>query len=391
MSVDALRGFDMFWIIGAGSLVEALNQMSGSTLTRFLAEQLDHVEWEGFHFEDLIFPLFVFIVGVSMVFSLTRILEQGGRRKALLRVARRTILLYALGIICYGGMSNSWPDIRLMGVLNRIALCYGLGSLLFCYVRPRGLAVTAIALLLAYWAALAWIPFPDVRPTPGGNQVITRDSFPDVTRLNMASTNLIRGSYLQGVNLANYVDQKYLPGYKWDGTYDPEGLLSTIPAVVSCLLGVLAGLLLRSAAWDDHRKVLILIGSGVGALLAGFLWGTQLPIIKKIWTSSYVLVAGGYSAILLGAFYWLVDVKGYRKWCQPFVWIGMNSITIYMVNNFLGGFDKLASRLVGGDVAAFFDQHLAQGMGSLIVALVGLALAIWFVQFLHSRKVFIRL
>ncbi len=207
----------------------------------------------------------------------------------------------------------------------------------------------------------------------------------------MASTNLIRGSYLQGVNLANYVDQKYLPGYRWDGTYDPEGLLSTIPAVVTCLLGLFAGLLLRSAAWDDHRKVLILIGSGVGAVLVGFLWGTQFPIIKKIWTSSYVLVAGGYSAILLGVFYWVVDVKNYRKWCQPFVWIGMNSITIYMVNNLVGGFDKLATRLVGGDVAAFFDRHLAQGMGSLVVALVGLALAIWFVQFLHSRKVFIRL
>ena len=133
MSVDALRGFDMFWIIGADSLVYALNRMSQTRGTSFLAEQLDHAEWAGFHFYDLIFPLFVFIVGVSLVFSLTKTIERAGRAEALKRVFRRGILLFAIGIFYSGGFTSPWPDIRLMGMLNRIALAYFSAGLLFCF------------------------------------------------------------------------------------------------------------------------------------------------------------------------------------------------------------------------------------------------------------------
>src|SRR5438445_9897937 len=131
MSVDALRGFDMFWIIGADSLVAALNRMSHTPVTSFLASQLEHADWEGFHFYDLIFPLFVFIVGVSLVFSLTKTIEGVGRAEALKRIFRRGILLFLLGIFYSGGFSSPWPDIRLMGVLNRIALAYFFAGLLF--------------------------------------------------------------------------------------------------------------------------------------------------------------------------------------------------------------------------------------------------------------------
>src|SRR5437870_9738358 len=124
MSVDALRGFDMFWIIGADSLVSALNRMSRTRATSFLAGQFEHADWEGFHFYDLIFPLFVFIVGVSLVFSLTKTIERAGRSAAVGRVIRRGVILFVLGIFYYGGFSHDWPNIRLMGVLNRIALCY---------------------------------------------------------------------------------------------------------------------------------------------------------------------------------------------------------------------------------------------------------------------------
>ena len=393
MSVDALRGFDMFWILGADSLVYALNRMSQTAPTKLLATQLEHAEWEGFHFYDLIFPLFVFLAGVSMVYSLSRLLERGGRTEALKRVFRRSILLFIMALIYSGGFSTSWPDIRLMGVLNRIALCYFFAGVTFCFVPLRGMMALAAGLLLGYWALLAWVPFPDVRPVPGGTEVITKDAgFTNVAQLNMASTQLLRGSYLQGVNLTDYLDQKYLPGRKYDGTYDPEGLLSTMPAVVTCLLGIFAGLLLRNAAISDQGKVIYLLFAGAAGVVLGFVWSLEFPVIKKIWTSSYVLVAGGFSSILLGLFYWVVDVKKYRKWCQPFVWIGMNSITVYLVNNFTGGFvNRLGRRVVGGDVQRFFDQHVAQGAGSLVLAVTGLLLAIWFVHFLYRRKIFIRL
>jgi predicted acyltransferase len=392
MSVDALRGFDMFWILGADSLVYALNRMTQTAPTQFLATQLEHAEWDGFHFYDLIFPLFVFLVGVSMVFSLRRLIERQSRAEALKRVLRRSVLLFVIALIYSGGVSSPWPDIRLMGVLNRIALCYLFGGIIFCFVPLRGMIVLAAGLLLGYWALLAWVPFPDVRPIPGGTQVITKEAgFTNLAQLNFASTQMLRGSYIQGVNLTDYFDQKYLPGRKYDGTYDPEGILSTMPAVVTCLVGIFAGMLLRNATIDDQRKVLYLLAVGAVSVTLGFAWGSVFPVIKKIWTSSYVLVAGGFSSILLGIFYWVVDVKKYRKWCQPFVWIGMNSITVYLVNNFTGGFvSRLARRLAGGDVQHFFDEHVARGAGSLVIAITGLLLAIWFVHFLYRRKIFLR-
>jgi len=393
MSVDALRGFDMFWILGADSLVYALNRMSQTAPTQFLATQLERAEWEGFHFYDLIFPLFVFLVGVSMVYSLSKLIERQGRAEALKRVVRRSILLFIIALIYSGGFSNSWPDIRLMGVLNRIALCYFFGGVIFCFVPLRGMVALAAGLLVGYWALLAWVPFPDVRPVPSGDQVVTKEAvFTNVTQLNFSSTQMLRGSYIQGVNLANYLDQRFLPGRKYDGTYDPEGILSTMPAVVTCLLGIFAGMLLRNAAIEDQRKVIYLLAGGAAGVALGFIWGLQFPVIKKIWTSSYVLVAGGFSCLLLAVFYWVVDVKKYRKWCQPFVWIGMNSITVYLVNNFTGGFvSRLARRLAGGDVQHFFDEHVARGAGSLVLSITGLLLAIWFVHFLYRRKIFLRL
>ena len=394
MSLDALRGFDMFWILGADSFVYALHAMSQTAPTRFLAAELDHAAWAGFHFYDLIFPLFVFMMGVSTVFSLERIIRDEGQAAAVKRVLRRGILLFVIGLIYSGGFTNPWPDMRLMGVLNRIALCYTFGGLLFIFFRVRALMVIFAGLLLGYWAMLAGISFPDVRPVPGGGAVITRDAgFTNVLQLNLASTNLLRGSYVQGVNLTDYVDQKYLPGRKYDGTYDPEGILSTLPAIGSALLGIFAGLLLKNKAVSDEKKVLWLLGVGAAGVALGFLWGLEFPVIKKIWTSSYVLVAGGYSALLLGVFYWVVDIKKWRTWCQPFVWIGMNPITLYLASNFMGGlgFEKLAQRVAGGPVKGFFDTHVAAGFGNLIIAATGVTLFVLFARFLHRRNIFLRL
>jgi predicted acyltransferase len=189
--------------------------------------------------------------------------------------------------------------------------------------------------------------------------------------------------------LANYADQKYLPGMKWDGTWDPEGLLSTLPAIANCLLGVLVGLLLRSQTLSAPRKGLALLVGGLACLGLGYAWGLEFPIIKKIWTSSYVLVACGLSTVLLGVFYLVIDVLQVRFWCWPFVWIGMNPITVYLANEVVG-FPVLAQRFVGGDVSSFLDAQLGIGFGQLAVAILGLGFGVLLCHFLYRKKLFLR-
>ena len=414
MSVDALRGFDMFWIIGADALGRGLRSMSDTGFTGTLATQLEHVEWEGFRFYDLIFPLFIFIVGVSLVFSLTRTIEQAGRAEAIGRIFRRSIMLFAIGIFYSGGFTSAWPDIRLMGVLNRIALAYFFAGLLFCFFKRRTLAVIGAGTLLGYWALMALTPIRDIQLEKNhlaalveqsgdaqgaallrepGNPSAVKDSPARAAAEKMfqATTNRITGKFAKGFNLSNHFDFQYLPGRKYDMFWDPEGILSTLPAVVTCLLGVFAGLLLRNPSATDMRKVTLLLSLGAAGVALGWLWSWQFPVIKKIWTSSYVLVAGGYSAILLGLFYLIVDVWKRRSWCQPFVWIGMNSITIYLTKNIIGDFRGLARRFAGGDIKVFFDDQVTEGFGDMMISIVSLLLAFWFVHFLYKRKIFLRL
>lgn len=428
-SLDALRGFDMFWIIGADSLVYALGKIadglhgkaveSGSLLYRLvraLADQLEHVAWEGFRFYDLIFPLFVFMMGASVVFSLTRLLESEGRTAAMKRVVRRGVLLFLVGIFYSGGFTNPWPDMRLMGVLNRIALAYLFGGLLFCLFKPRTLIAICAGILIGYWVLLSFVPIRDIqltrdsiaavaaqagnektaayfsnRESPNPSGVKDSPAWAATEKLFLATTNRVTGKFGKGYNVCDHFDFQYLPGRKYDTFFDPEGFLSTIPAVATCLLGIFTGLLLRNSSIPDLRKVSLLIGAGLAAAVVGWLWNFQFPVIKKIWTSSYVLVAGGYSAILMGVFYLIVDVWKKQWWCQPFVWMGMNSITIYLASNFIGGFRRLSARLVGGDIKTLFESRVTPGFGDLIISVVGLLLAFWFVRFLYQRRIFLRL
>ena len=187
------------------------------------------------------------------------------------------------------------------------------------------MAAICVALLFGYWALMALVPVP----------------------------NLGAGHYEAGRNLANYVDSIYLPLSKWNGNWDPEGLLSTLPAIGTCLLGVLAGLFLRKETVAAQKKVVWLSAAGVISLLLGFLWGTWFPIIKQIWTSSYVLVTGGFSVLLLALFHQIIEVWGWRRWAAPFIWIGSNAIALYMLFGWPGmplkggifSFQDLASRL----------------------------------------------
>lgn len=360
-SLDALRGFIMLWIMGGDSIGHALTKLEPSGFVGLLSTQLNHVDWEGFRFYDLIFPTFVFIIGVSLVYSLTRMVEREGRGAAVKRVLRRTLLLYGLGIIYYGGWDQGWQHVRLLGVLQRLALCYGAAALLFLFFRPRGLMFWCVGLLLGYWALMALVPVPEFGA----------------------------GNYAEGKNLANWIDAHYLPLRKWDGDHDPEGLLSTLPAIASCLLGVFAGLLMRDARSTPNRKVLILLGAGVASIGLGWLWSLQFPVIKKIWTSSYVLVAGGWSALLLALFYWVIDVRGWALWARPLVWVGLNPILIYMLGSFLP-FDEAVARVLGGPVEAFLNESVAAGLGEVVISVGGILLAIGVCWFLDRRKVYVR-
>ena len=398
VSLDALRGFDMFWILGADSLVVALGALSHWAPVRAIAAQLEHKDWEGFAFYDLIFPLFVFIVGVSLVFSLTQLLSRVQRSVAVKRILRRAALLILLGIFYNGGLSHPWPDVRIAGVLQRIGLAYGATGLLFCFFRPRQLAAISVGLLVGYWALMTFVPIRDVQLER--NALIARwpqvernaRGFPDRARaeaLYAETTTHVTGHYEPGHNLADHLDFRYLPGRLHDGYYDPEGLLSTLPAIATCLLGVFAGLLLRRVDLSDQRKVRTLVIAGIAALAIGWLWHLQFPVIKKIWTSSYVLVAGGWSLLLLALFYYVVDVRQWRRWCQPFVWIGMNPITLYLATSVLS-FHRVASVLAGGSVSAWFDRHMVTGAGEIMVTLISLALVFLFARFLYVRKIFLR-
>ncbi|MBN1349867.1 DUF5009 domain-containing protein [candidate division KSB1 bacterium] len=358
VSIDVLRGFDMFWIVGGTGFIAGIVKLFGQNVQDAILPQFDHTAWAGFTFYDLIFPLFLFVVGMTTVFSLEKIIAREGKKAAYIRILRRSALLFLLGVIYYGGFKNEWENIRWLGVLQRIALCYMFASLLFLNLRLKGLIIACVALLAGYWALLSFVPVPD-------SGTVTFES---------------------GKNWACYIDMQYLGGRKHNGTWDPEGLLSTFPAIATCLLGIFAGMVIKAKTILPTKKVVYFIGAGIIGVILGYLWGLQFPIIKKIWTSSYVLLTAGYSSILVGIFYYIVDVLKFQIWTKPFIWIGTNAITIYMARNILD-FNKLGIRFVGGDIQTLTGPDL----GYLLKTTASLGLTLLLVWFLHRKKIFLRL
>lgn len=358
MSVDALRGLDMFFIVGMEEVFEALSVMFPMTPT--LNDRLQHAPWEGFHFYDLIFPLFAFIMGVSLVFSLSKSVEIAGRGATTLRIVKRCAILWLLGVMVYGGISGGIDQVRLLGVLQRLALCFLGAGLAFVWLDARRMVVLAVSLLVGYWALLTFIPVPGFGA----------------------------GDFAEGRNLTNWIDKMWLPFRKWNGDHDPEGLLSTLPAVATTLLGVFAGMLLKNPAVEPMRKVRLLVGWGVAGIALGLLWHMQFPIIKKLWTSSFVLFTAGISAVLLAVCYKVIDFQQKRRWCQPFVWIGMNAITIYLLVHFVK-LDAIAKCLTGGEVHKALEG-VHHGLGDLATALLAVCFAVWICRFLFVRKIFLK-
>ena len=367
VSIDALRGLNMFCIMGLDGAMWGIAEMSHGkgavvdAVGSFLGDQFTHAYWEGLRFYDFIFPLFIFVTGVSIVLSLPRLVEREGKAKAHLRVLRRALLLYVMGVVAYGGISQHWADVRLLGVLQRIALCYLFTSVMFLNFNLRGLIAAVVGLLVGYWALMTFIPVPGIGA----------------------------GSFAPDANLANWIDHHYLPGRLWDVTRDPEGMLSTLPAIATCLFGVLAGLLLRDTRASAQQKTLCLLAAGCILLAAGYLWALQFPIIKAIWTSSFVLVTAGYSAILLAVMHQVIDVWGWQRWATIFVWIGANAITLYFLNDILN-FQAAAARLVGGDFASMLDRVVADGTGLFVTNVLVMMFAIALAGFMYRRKIFLR-
>ncbi len=373
LSLDALRGFDMFWIIGAHSIVNALEKLNDNAVVKTISTQLKHKDWDGFAFYDLIFPMFVFMAGVSITFSLNKSLEQKGFWPTVGKLALRAGLLFMVGLFYSGGLSKPWPEIRVLGVLQRIALSYFFAGLTFCLFALKGRIAVFAALMIGYWALMSFVPVPQDEGIEPKHKTVA-PQFDEFT------------------NLSNYVDRHMLSGMRYDGRspqkplgdHDPEGMLSTLPAICTCLLGMFAGMLLKSDI-TSARKAMMLIGAGAICIGAGYLWSLQFPIIKKIWTSSYVLVAGGWSAILLGSFYAVIDVWKLRLWAMPFVWIGSNALLFYLSTQFIK-YGDAASRLVGGGVAAKLGIY-----APLVHALTTMAVLMALAGFLYRRKFFVRL
>ncbi len=356
MSLDALRGFDMFWIAGGGTLFKAFHGLGSDGVSGFIANQLSHRDWDGFVFEDLIFPLFVFMMGVAAVYSLGKIAGTEGSKAAHVRLLRRTVVLFLLGVFYSGGLSHHYSETRFLGVLQRIALCYGFAGLVVLHLKPRGMVAVFLALMLGYWALLTFVPAP----------------------------GQATASFEVGKNWPNYIDAHFLPGKPYNDTWDPEGLLSTLPAFGSGMLGIFAGLLLRDRRFTQQKKAAFLFAGGLILLAVGYTWGHQFPIVKKIWTSTFVLVAGGYSCLLLAAFYWVIDIQGWRAWTPPFIWVGSNALGVYFAAQIIP-WQKLAERLVGGEIQARMGAY-----GDLLIAVTAVTLLVLFARYLYKKQIFLR-
>jgi len=355
-SIDALRGFDMFWITGGEEIIRALHRVSPGPATGALNVQFQHVQWAGFHFYDLIFPLFLFVVGAVLPFSVTKRLEAGSSRGQLYRhLVKRLVLLFALGLLYNGLLDFDFHQLRIAGVLQRIALCYFFAALIVMNTKVRGQIAFFAGILLAYWAVTMLVPVPGA-----GSGVLTPDG-----------------------NLASFIDRHLLARpYCCFAQGDNEGILSTFPAIATALLGVLAGQWLRSKH-TPNRKTLGLVAAGVASLLAGFLWSFNFPIIKNLWTSSFVLIAGGWSLLLLALFYWIIDVKGYTRWAFFFTVIGVNAITIYLVSQL---FDF-------GTVTTIFVHGFINKLGAIqpLFWAASVMMTGWlFLYFLYRQKIFLK-
>ena len=357
MSLDALRGFDMLFISGLSGLIMAICKLFPNGSECWLHDTMKHVKWDGLAHHDTIFPLFLFIAGVSFPFSYAKQQANGLSRKSTYwKIIRRTLILIILGIIYNGFFKLDFESMRICSVLGRIGLAWGIAAILFINFKPAVRAIISAVILIGYWLVVCYIPAPDV---PGGDPLT-----------------------MQGT-IVGWVDRMITPGRLiYDGgRFDPEGLLSTLPAVVTALLGMFTGEFLRipDSRINGTRKAGYMGLAALGLLALGLIWSLVFPLNKMLWSSSFVLVVGSYSLAMMALFYYIIDVQGYRRWCYFFKVVGVNSITIYLAQRFINF----------GDISRYFTAglatHLPDGWGAVLIS-VGYITACWLLLYFLDRK-----
>jgi predicted acyltransferase len=353
-SLDALRGFDMFWITGGGALAIAISQITGAD---WLETQMHHVEWEGFRFFDLIFPLFMFIAGVAIPFSVKAKLEKNvPKNKLLWKAFKRFVILILLGLLYNGTFRKGFEDGRIASVLGQIGTGYFFAALIAIYFDSfRSRIIWLAGILTGIGIIQLLIPVPGF-----GAGVLTPEG-------------CING----------YIDRMFLPGRLHGGTFDPEGILCSLSATGITLMGTIAGNILRWKKSNDWQKMGYLAASGVFSIVLALILSTFYPIIKSCWTSTFNLLTGGISFLLLAFFFLIIDHWGFKKWAFYFRVIGMNSIFVYL-------FTRMIDVKM---VAEFFIGWLAKPLGdngNLLLIIGGLAVVWLLLYFMYKKKIFLR-
>ncbi len=373
-SLDALRGFDMFFISGGDTIFIALAAILHFPPFTWWGNQMDHVEWDGFHAYDLIFPLFLFLAGLSFVFSLKKRRETNQTETEIYKhIFKRAFLLVILGIISNGFLAKlNFIDFRYASVLGRIGLAWMFGALIVLKSNWRWQIVWIIIILMGYWAVLASFIAPDA------DTLI----IPDKLREYMSPEILNAvGSYSLKGNIAGYIDRLFLPGKFWLQIFDPEGYMGIIPATATALLGALTGrfLIAELPKLSKLKKGLIMAIAGAVLLSIGWIWDSGFPVNKNLWSSSFVCVAAGWSLILLSVFYIVIDVFGYKKWSFVFKVIGVNSIAAYMIPKFFS--IKYTNKAFLGGIANFLSGNLSE-----LILGIGYAVVLWLILYVMYRQ-----
>jgi predicted acyltransferase len=357
ISLDALRGFT----IAAMILVNYPGNHD------YVYDPLEHVAWNGLTPTDLIFPTFLFIVGISIVLAYTKRLEKGTDKSELYRkIIIRSLKIFAVGVFLSLLPDFDFSEIRWAGVLQRISIVFLVCSFLFLHTTARTQALIGGAILLAYWLVMTLVP------TPGTGAVMLEP----------------------GNNLAAWVDSQLLPGKMWQGTWDPEGILSTFPSIVTGITGLLAGHLLLSKR-SPAEKVILLMVAGFFALIGGYIWQLTFPVNKNLWTSSYVLVSSGLAALMLGAVYYIVDMRNQTRGTTPGIIFGANAIAVYVLAAVLAivfyDWHIGTNTLNGHFFELFTGAGMAPKLASMLYALLFVGINFIPAYLLYKKKIFIRL
>ncbi|MBQ8420682.1 MAG: DUF5009 domain-containing protein [Bacteroidales bacterium] len=363
MSLDALRGFDMLFIMGFSSLVMSVCSLFPGGEDCWLSQTMEHAEWNGLRHHDTIFPLFLFLAGMSFPFSYAKQITLGTpARKIYLKIFKRALILVCLGIVYNGFFKLEFDSLRICSVLGRIGLAWMFAAIMYIHFKPATRAAICGVILIGYWLLICFVPAPDV---PGADPLT-----------------------MQG-NLIGYVDRMITPGRLiYDGgRFDPEGLLSTIPAIVTAMLGIFTGEFVRISdeKLPGNRKTLYMAGAAVVLLGLGLLWSLVFPVNKMLWSSSFVLVVGAYSLGMFALFYYIIDVRKWQKWTLFFRVIGLNSITIYMAQRIFS-FSSINRFFLGGLAAKLPEQWADVLFDFGYVAICWL-----FLYFLYRKKTFLKI